>query len=215
MKPQELSGNRQSVKENTDRKRKRKPDSSYRSTRSAKVQNINDNRNASANKAENRKQEGRKKEKRVVDKRLYAPVSGDIIPLSSVADPVFAQKMMGDGIAFLPEGDMVVSPCYGSVAMIARAKNAVGIENDYGDQILVHIGLDTIDYNGKGIELLCSEGQRVKPGVPLVKFDRRFFDSVKADLTIPMTITNLDFGVYQPLEGDRAQAGKTPVLERR
>lgn len=156
----------------------------------------------------------KKKEKRSQDRRLYAPVSGDIIPLSTVADPVFAQKMMGDGIAFLPEGDLVVAPCSGTVVMIANGKNAIGIENDLGDQILVHIGLDTLEYKGKGMELLCQEGQKVRPGVPLVRMDRKFFDSNNADLTIPMTITNQDFGVYRILEGDKAQAGKTPVLER-
>lgn len=157
----------------------------------------------------------KKKEKRNPDKKLYAPCSGDILPLSSVKDPVFARKMMGEGVAFLPDGDLIVSPCFGTVVMIANAKNAIGLENDYQDQILVHIGLDTGDYNGKGIELLVQEGQRVKPGVPMIKLDRRFFDSVNADLTVPMTITNQDFGVYQILEGDKASGGKTVVMERR
>lgn len=213
MKPQDQTGNTKSVREPADRKRKRRPDSQFKQNRSTRASSV-DNRTAASSKNEARRSDPRKKEKRMPDKRLYAPVNGEIIPLSSVADPVFAQKMMGDGIAFLPEGDLVVSPCSGTVVMIACAKNAVGLENDYGDQILVHIGLDTIDYKGKGIELLCQEGQKVRPGAPLVKLDRRFFDSVNADLTIPMTITNQDFGVYQILEGDKAQAGKTPVLER-
>lgn len=210
--------NRDGRQEGAERRRKRKPDNNSTTLRTSRNQRSNSAAQETRNSAprnEARKPDLKKKERRTQDKKLYAPVSGEIIPLSSVADPVFAQKMMGDGIAFIPEGDLVVSPCYGTVAMIASAKNAVGIENDFGDQILVHIGLDTIDYNGKGIELLCQEGQKVRPGNPLVKLDRRFFDSVNADLTIPMTITNQEFGVYQMLEGDRAVAGKTPVLERR
>lgn len=157
----------------------------------------------------------KKKEKRFTDKKIYAPASGQILALSSVKDPVFAQRMMGDGIAINVSGDTIVSPVNGTVAMISPTKHAIGLENDFGDQILVHIGLDTAVFNGKGFDVLVSEGQRVKPGVPLVKLDRKFFDSQGADLTTPLTITNQDTGVFTILEGDQALAGKTPVMERR
>lgn len=157
----------------------------------------------------------KKKEKRSLDKRIYAPANGQILALSSVNDPVFAQKMMGEGVAIAVVGDTIVSPVNGTVAMISPTKHAIGLENDFGDQILVHIGLDTAAFNGRGFDVLVNEGQRVRPGVPLVRLDRKFFDSQNADLTTPITITNQDFGTFNILEGDSASAGKTAIMERR
>lgn len=163
----------------------------------------------------NTKKTFKKNEKRTPDRKIYAPANGQILPLSSVKDPVFAQNMMGEGVAVSVTGDTIVSPVNGTVAMISPTRHAIGLENDFGDQILVHIGLDTALYNGKGFEVLVSEGQRVKPGNPLVRLDRRFLDAQGADLTTPVTVTNQDPGVFRILEGDSASAGKTPLMERR
>ncbi|MCF0258885.1 MAG: PTS glucose transporter subunit IIA [Erysipelotrichaceae bacterium] len=161
------------------------------------------------------KQPFKKKEKRVPEKKLYAPANGTILPLSNVSDPVFAQKMLGEGIAIKVDGDTIVSPCFGTVVMISPTKHAIGIENEFGDQILVHAGMDTAAFNGKGFDVMVSEGQKVRPGVPILKLDRKYLDFQNADLTTPMTITNHERGLYHILEGENAVAGKTPVMERR
>ncbi|MCF0246118.1 MAG: PTS glucose transporter subunit IIA [Ileibacterium sp.] len=161
------------------------------------------------------KQSFKKKEKRTPEKKLYAPANGTILPLSNVSDPVFAQKMLGEGVAIKVDGDTIYSPCFGTVVMISPTKHNIGLENEFGDQILVHIGMDTAAYNGKGFEVLVTEGQKVRPGLPMVKLDRKYFDFQNADLTTPMTITNQEQGMYRVLEGENAVAGKTPVMERR
>lgn len=156
-----------------------------------------------------------RKEKRTNDRKLYAPASGSFLSLSDVKDPVYAQKMYGEGIALVPQGDLVVSPCSGTVALIPVRKQAIGLETESGDQVLVHMGVGTSIYNGRGFEFLVSEGTKVRPGTPLVRLDRRFFDLQNADLTIFMVVTNQKAGEYRLLEGDNLVAGKTPVMEKK
>ena len=83
---------------------------------------------------------------------LYAPVTGSCIPLTEVKDEVFANKMMGDGVAFTFDGDTVVSPCDGTIVMIAATKHAIGIQGDDGVEVLIHVGLDTVSLNGEGFK---------------------------------------------------------------
>lgn len=156
----------------------------------------------------------KKKEKKSTDRKLYAPANGKLIPLSSVADPVLANKMLGEGIAVDISGSQIVAPCSGTVVMISNYKHAIGIESDLGDSVLVHIGMDTANYKGKGFEVLVSDSQKVKPGQPLVRLDRKFFEQQNADLTTCVIVTNADWGDYQILEGETAAAGRTPVMEK-
>lgn len=157
----------------------------------------------------------KKRERRVPDKRLYAVADGQFLSLSEVSDPVYSQKLYGDGYALRPSGDLIVSPCQASVAMIPYTKHCIGLENENGDQILVHFGINTSQYKGKGFEFLVSEGAKVKTGTPLVKMDRRFFELQNADLTICVVLTNQKPNTWRLLETDGLQAGKTPVMERK
>lgn len=165
------------------------------------------------------KQESRpafkKKERRLPDRRLYSPADGMLISLADLRQPEYAQKLYGDGIAVVPDGDLIVSPCSGTVVMIPWTKQAIGIEADNGDQILLHIGVNTAIFNGRGMDFQIQEGSKVKIGTPLVKLDRRYFSLANADLTIFMIITNRKVGDYSIIEGDAAAAGKTPVMERK
>lgn len=122
--------------------------------------------------------------------KLFAPVDGQCIALSQVQDNVFASRMMGDGVAFCFEGSEIVSPCDGKVCMIAGTKHAIGLIDDDGVEILIHIGLNTVELNGQGFTMQVQEGQAVKIGDPLVHLDRDFFRSKKIDLTTPMIVTN-------------------------
>lgn len=121
---------------------------------------------------------------------LYAPVTGKIIPLEKVPDQVFATKMMGDGIAFDFSGEYVCAPCDGKIMMIANTKHSFGMVAQNGAEILIHIGLDTVNYQGKGFQLLAKTGDKVKKGQPIIQIDRDFFGQENVNLITPMIITN-------------------------
>ena len=157
----------------------------------------------------------RKQEKRSNHHRLYAPISGRMIPLSSVPDPVFGNKMFGDGVAINPADDVIVAPCNANVAMIPYFRQSIGLETDAGDMILIHIGTNCEVFRGKGFETLVSEGSRVRPGTPLIRMNRRFLESQNADMTVCMVITNLKGPDFRILDADVLQAGRTPVMEKK
>lgn len=121
---------------------------------------------------------------------LYAPVTGTSIALENVPDPVFAEKMMGDGIAFIPESDTICAPCDGKITMVANTLHAIGITAENGAEILIHIGLDTVNLNGKGFTSLVNVGDKIKLGTPLVKIDMAFMKEHEMVLTTPMVVTN-------------------------
>lgn len=121
---------------------------------------------------------------------IYAPLSGELVSIDKVPDPVFGQKMMGDGIAIIPEEGLLVSPVEGKVIQIFHTKHAIGIQSNNGLEILLHMGLETVELNGQGFEVLVSEGQKVKVGDELVKFDIQFLQSQNKEIITPLVITN-------------------------
>lgn len=107
------------------------------------------------------------------DKLLYAFTDGVSVDLSDVKDEVFSQKMMGEGIAIKPSINKIFSPCDGVIITIMKeSKHAIGIRNDDGMEILIHVGLDTVNLKGDGFNLHCEEGERVKKGELLLDFDK-------------------------------------------
>lgn len=157
----------------------------------------------------------RKKEKKPADRRLYAPADGRLIPLTEVKVADYAAKLYGEGIGVDPQGDLIVSPCTGSVVLVGYNKQCIGLETELGDQILVHIGVDTGMYRGRGFEILAPEGTRVRPGTPLCRIDRRFFDLQNADMTVFMVVTSPKGAGFKPLEAEALTGGHTPVMEKR
>lgn len=126
------------------------------------------------------------------DNIIISPVNGKCIKLSEVPDSVFAEKMMGDGVAFIPNDDLICSPCVGTVVMIAASSHAIGINSKDGVEILIHVGLNAVQLNGKGFEVLVKKNQKVKLGTPLIRIDRKFMIEKSIDLTTPLIITNSD-----------------------
>ncbi|MFX3625072.1 MAG: PTS glucose transporter subunit IIA [Ectobacillus sp.] len=121
---------------------------------------------------------------------IYSPLVGEVIPLSEVPDPVFAQKMMGDGVAIIPKEGKLVSPVAGEVMQIFPTKHAIGIKSKNGLEILIHVGLDTVDLNGDGFEVLAREGQVVKVGDALLNFNIQFLEGNNKEIVTPIIITN-------------------------
>jgi sugar PTS system EIIA component len=103
---------------------------------------------------------------------VLAPLDGTVIDLENVPDEVFAQKMAGDGVAIDPSGEVAVSPVAGDLVKLFPGGHAFGISMNDGVELIVHIGLDTIELKGEGFENIATEGQVVKAGTPIVRFDR-------------------------------------------
>ena len=124
-------------------------------------------------------------------REIFSPVIGKSIILENVPDKTFSSKMMGDGIAFNFTGDAIYAPCNAKVVMVPKTKHAIGL-NANGVEILIHIGLDTINLNGKGFTTYAVIGDTVKKGDLLLKIDREIMKEAKIDLTSAMIIISAD-----------------------
>lgn len=108
---------------------------------------------------------------------MLAPVDGAIEAITAVPDETFAAKILGDGFAVVPASTTIVSPVSGKVTTVARSKHAVGITTDAGLEVLVHIGVDTVQLNGAPFTMRVSEGQAIQAGAPIVDAD---WNAIKA-----------------------------------
>ncbi|NMF04311.1 PTS sugar transporter subunit IIA [Clostridium beijerinckii] len=145
---------------------------------------------------------------------FVAPVKGKTLPLTEVPDPVFAQKMVGDGLAIMPEEDIIVAPADGELTLVFNTKHAFAMKLDNGIEVLVHIGLDTVKLNGEGFEQLTESGNKIKAGTPIIKVDREFIKSKGLSLIIPILITNVNnLKTITPLENIETITGETIILE--
>ena len=124
--------------------------------------------------------------------QLAAPVTGNLIPLEQVKDQAFAQKMLGDGVAFLPETGELVAPCDGEISYVPDTAHAIALTEAHGLEILLHIGLNTVEQQGQGFKALVKTGDKVKAGQVLLTFDRDALQARGCDLSTPMVITNGD-----------------------
>jgi PTS system D-glucosamine-specific IIA component/PTS system glucose-specific IIA component len=126
------------------------------------------------------------------DLKLIAPATGKAIDLSEVPDPVFAQKMVGDGVAIDVTGDTIVAPADGTLTLVFKTKHAFALTLNNGIELLVHIGLDTVSLDGEGFEQLAQEGTFVKAGTPIIKINRDFILEKGFSLITPVLVTNPD-----------------------
>ena len=127
----------------------------------------------------------------VKETEIYAPGTGHIIPLSEVPDKVFSEKMMGDGVGFVPEKGEIVAPFDGTVKTIFPTKHAIGLESETGVEVLIHIGIDTVKLNGEGFESLVNADEPVTQGQPLMKINLAYLKEHAPSTITPIIITNL------------------------
>lgn len=154
------------------------------------------------------------KKNKNTDFKLLAPVSGQSIPLSEVEDPVFAQKMVGDGLAINPTGDIFVAPADGKLTLIMDTKHAFAMTLENGVELLVHIGLDTVSLNGEGFEKLIEQGSKVTAGTPIIKINPDFIKEKGVSLTSMILIVNPEILTsIKPVENIDTIAGETTILE--
>lgn len=146
--------------------------------------------------------------------KLKAFVSGDLVDISEVPDDAFSQKMMGDGVAIKPSGDTIVAPADATVSMIMESSlHAIGLELSNGAEVLIHIGLDTVNMNGDGFTLLTQQDAQVKAGDPLIRFDRDAIAKAGYNDIVIMAVTNSTEYPQMKKEPDQpVVAGETPIV---
>ncbi len=118
--------------------------------------------------------------------QVLAPLDGTVIDLEAVPDEVFAQKLAGDGVALDPSGNLAVAPITGTLVKLFPGGHAFGIAANNGIELIVHLGLDTIELKGTGFENLATEGQEVQAGTPIVRFDRPTIEGVGKVMLSPV-----------------------------
>jgi glucose-specific phosphotransferase system IIA component len=147
-----------------------------------------------------------------MDLIFCSPLSGPVVPLEEVPDPIFAQRMAGDGLAIDPLDQRLLSPCNGTVTKVHRNRHAVALTTDEGVKILIHIGIETVGLDGEGFQVRVSEGQRVSKGDLLVEFDADVIARKAKSLITVVLVTNSDrFHPTNPFQGV-AEAGTTPLF---
>lgn len=143
---------------------------------------------------------------------LAAVVSGNCIPLEQVKDEVFASKAMGDGVAIIPDSNLIVAPCDGSLSLVANTGHAFGMIGTDGTEILVHIGIDTVALNGNGFEVLTKQGETVKKGQAIIRFDTDVMKDYNLDMTTMMIILSKDVVIESRMTGSKLKNGQDTAI---
>ncbi|MEG0369651.1 MAG: PTS glucose transporter subunit IIA [Hungatella sp.] len=123
-------------------------------------------------------------------KQILAPVAGRTVPMSEVNDPTFSQEILGKGLAIIPSEGRVVAPADGEVVVMFETKHAVSIRTDDGTELIIHIGLDTVNLKGQYYTSHVAQGDRVKAGDLLVEFELDQIKEAGYDVITPIIICN-------------------------
>lgn len=133
--------------------------------------------------------------------QVAAPLDGTVVPLDTVPDPVFAGGVMGPGVAIEPTGTTVYAPGAGVVVAAQPTGHAFGLQLDNGAEILIHVGIDTVNLKGEGFDVKVKNGDRVETGTPLVTFDRAVIEKAGYPLITPVIVLNGDtFDTVDPVK---------------
>lgn len=144
--------------------------------------------------------------------QLSSPLTGKVIPLSQVEDAVFSGGILGEGVALIPEEGKVFAPVDGTISAITDTKHAVGITSEDGVEILIHVGLDTVQLGGEGFLLHCKVGDKVKKGALLLEFDMDKIKEAGFSLTTPVLVSNMSqFVSLKASEKKQVKAGETLI----
>lgn len=145
--------------------------------------------------------------------KLLSPFSGSVVPIEEVPDPVFSQKIVGDGVAVEPDEGIAVAPVDGELAVLVGAGHAFALRAQ-NLEIIVHIGLDTVKLGGKGFEKLAHVGDRVAAGQLILRFDIATIRAAGFSTISPLVISNLPESAHlvKAEPGSRVRAGIDPLL---
>lgn len=123
-------------------------------------------------------------------KLFFAPMDGEILDLTDCIDPIFSQGIVGAGVLLVPTASKVYAPCAGTISIIANGRHGVAIKNPAGFQVLIHIGIDTVDMDGDGFMAYKNVGDVVEPGDLLLEFDLEKIKNAGKNIQSPIVITN-------------------------
>ncbi|MFL0252967.1 PTS glucose transporter subunit IIA [Clostridium neuense] len=121
---------------------------------------------------------------------IFAYASGTFVKIEDVPDPVFSEKSMGEGVAILPVDGQILAPADGEIILIAPTKHALALKTTLGEEILIHIGLETVNLGGQGINAFVKVGDKVLKGQKIIEIDLDFIKKNASSTVIPLVITN-------------------------
>lgn len=124
--------------------------------------------------------------------KIIAPITGKVIPIEEVPDPVFADKIVGDGIAINPTGSRMVAPCDGTIGKIFETNHAFSMETASGVELFVHFGIDTVELKGEGFRRIATEGQAIKAGDVVIEIDLACLKEKAKSIITPVVISNME-----------------------
>lgn len=143
---------------------------------------------------------------------ILAPLTGKAVPLSEVPDPVFSEKVLGDGVAIIPADGKIVSPVDGEISTVAETSHAYGFTSENGQEVLVHVGLETVSLNGECFKVYGKAGDKVKAGDLVAEVDLEYLKEKEINPITPVLICSDTEGKeLQYIEGD-VKAGESEVL---
>ncbi|VTS17298.1 PTS system, glucose-specific II ABC component [Streptococcus porcinus] len=146
-----------------------------------------------------------------ISEAIYSVAQGTVLPITEVKDQVFASKMMGDGFALEPTSGEIYAPVSGTITSVFPSKHALGLITDSGLEVLIHVGLDTVDLNGEPFDIQVSQGQKVKAGDLLIKADLEVIVAAGKEKTIVLVFTNQTEVIEVSLLKTGEVAAKTDV----
>lgn len=146
--------------------------------------------------------------------KIYSPLKGKTVKLEEVEDEAFSSGILGKGVAILPEEGVLYAPADGTISAFFPTGHAVGMTTESGTELLMHVGMDTVQLDGKGFKPLAAVGDQVKKGQKLLEFDMELIAEAGYSLVTPVLITNADeMGDVAPVEGGRQiQAGEELIM---
>lgn len=121
---------------------------------------------------------------------FYSPMTGELLDIGECVDPIFSQNIVGAGVLLIPSLPKVYSPCAGKVSVLANGRHGISIKNSDGLQVLIHVGIDTVEMDGNGFISHKKVGDEVKPGDLLLEFDLEKIKASGKSLQSPVVITN-------------------------
>lgn len=125
-------------------------------------------------------------------REIYSPLCGTVIPIEKVSDETFAAKILGEGVALLPSRGEVYAPFDGTVEMLYEAKHAIGLKNAAGVELLIHVGINTVELAGECYRAYVSDGDTIHKGDLLIRFDMEGIREAGCSLVTPVILTNSD-----------------------
>ena len=139
---------------------------------------------------------------------LHSPCNGKVVPITEVPDSTFADKILGDGFAVIPSEGKIYAPEDGEIGMVFDTLHAVSLTTDYGAEVLIHVGLDTVKMKGEGFEGHVKAGDKVKKGDLLLTVDLEKVKAAGYDIITPMLICNTgDYASVEAMADKQVAAG--------